>query len=83
MTVDHERVQKVRDAIWKAWKEVRELRGKKKTLPIFGVEMFLMELGVAANGMIKKEDKIKAKSVSSSSLVLPPSLYSPALHCAL
>ena len=57
MTVDHERVQKVRDAIWKAWKEVRELRGKKKTLPIFGVEMFLMELGMAANGMTKKEEK--------------------------
>ena len=57
MTVDHERVQKVRDAIWKAWKEVRELRGKKKTLPTFGVWQALFALGCRANGMIIKEDK--------------------------
>ena len=44
MKVDVERVKQVRDAIWKAWEEVRTMRGKKKTLPIFGVEMFLMEL---------------------------------------
>jgi hypothetical protein len=43
--VDVERVKQVRDSIWKAWEEVRTMRGKKKTLPIFGVEMFLMELG--------------------------------------
>ena len=57
MKVDVERVKQVRDSIWKAWEEVRNMRGKKKTLPIFGVEMFLMELGMAANGMTKKEEK--------------------------
>ena len=57
MKVDVERVKQVRDAIWKAWEEVRTMRGKKKTLPIFVVEMFLMELGMAANGMTKKEEK--------------------------
>jgi hypothetical protein len=57
MKVDVERVKQVRDSIWKAWEEVRTIRGKKKTLPIFGVEMFLMELGMAANGMTKKEEK--------------------------
>ena len=57
MKVDVERVKQVRDSIWKAWEEVRNIRGNKKTLPIFGVEMFLMELGVMANGMTKKEEK--------------------------
>jgi len=57
MKVDVERVKQVRDSIWKAWEEVRNMRGKKKTLPIFGVEMLLMELGMIANGMTKKEEK--------------------------
>jgi len=57
MKVDVERVKQVRDSIWKAWEEVRNIRGKKKTLPIFGVEMLLMELGMMANGMTKKEEK--------------------------
>ena len=57
MKVDVERVKQVRDSIWKAWEEVRNMRGKKKTLPIFGVEMLLMELGMMANGMTKKEEK--------------------------
>lgn len=52
--IDEERVIAVRNLIWKLWKEIREIRGTKKTLPIFGVEMTFMELGVFANGMRKK-----------------------------
>jgi|TARA_R110000803_G_scaffold138339_1_gene205182 hypothetical protein len=53
--VNEEKVEAVRQTIWKLWKETRELRGTKKTLPIFGVEMALMELGMMANGMTTKE----------------------------
>jgi len=52
--IDEERVIAVRNLIWKLWGEIREIRGTKKTLPIFGVEMTFMELGVFANGMRKK-----------------------------
>ena len=52
--IDEERVIAVRNLIWKLWEEIREIRGTKKTLPIFGVEMTFMELGVFANGMRKK-----------------------------
>ena len=53
--VNEEKVEAVRQTIWKLWKETRELRGTKNTLPIFGVEMALMELGMMANGMTTKE----------------------------
>ena len=56
-TINEKQVEAVRETIWKLWQQTRDLRGKKKTLPIFGVEMFLMELGIAANGMTKKEEK--------------------------
>jgi hypothetical protein len=36
---------------------VRSARGKKKTMPIFAVEMFLLELGMLANGMTEKNNK--------------------------
>jgi len=52
--IDEERVIAVRNLIWKLWEEIRDIRGTKKTLPIFGVEMTFMELGVFANGMRKK-----------------------------
>ena len=52
--INEKRVAEVREAIWQLFKEVREVRGTKKTLPIFGVEMALLELGVFANGMRKK-----------------------------
>mgnify|MGYP006950540954 FL=1 len=53
--VNEEKVEAVRQAIWKLWEETRELRGTKKTLPIFGVEMAFMQLGMMANGMTTKE----------------------------
>jgi hypothetical protein len=52
-----QKIQRVRDNIWKAWEEVRSARGKKKTMPIFAVEMFLLELGMLANGMTEKNNK--------------------------
>jgi hypothetical protein len=52
-----QKIQQLRDNIWKAWEEVRSARGKKKTMPIFGVEMFLLELGMAANGILEKNNK--------------------------
>ena len=52
--IDEKRVEAVRELNWKLYNEIREIRGTKKTLPIFGVEMTFMELGVFANGMRKK-----------------------------
>ena len=52
-----QKIQQLRDNIWKAWEEVRATRGKKKTLPIFSVEMFLLELGMMANGLTEKNNK--------------------------
>ena len=52
-----QKIQQLRDTIWNAWSDVRKTRGKKKTLPIFGVEMFLLELGMAANGILEKNNK--------------------------
>ena len=50
-TINEKQVEAVRETIWKLWQQTRDLRGKKKTLPIFGVEMALLELGMMANGM--------------------------------
>ena len=52
-----EKIEQLRKTIWKNWEEVRATRGKKKTLPIFGVEMFLLELGMMANGLTEKNNK--------------------------
>jgi hypothetical protein len=79
MKVDVERVKQVRDSIWKAWEEVRTMRGKKKTLPIFGVEMFLMvSLCWSAAGITgawrrwTKQNLGKLSSISPNSTVRTP-----------
>ena len=37
------------------YKELREMRGKRKKIDIFAVEMTVMQLGCLANGMKQKE----------------------------
>jgi hypothetical protein len=54
-TINEKQVEAVRETIWKLYQQTRDLRGKKKTLPIFGVEMALMELGMMANGMTTQQ----------------------------
>jgi|TARA_R110002049_G_scaffold43827_1_gene128813 hypothetical protein len=60
-TIDAKRVEEVRKYIWDMYKELRSMRPGKKTVPIFGVEMALMQLGVLANGMTK-ENKNESSS---------------------
>jgi hypothetical protein len=37
------------------YKELRSMRGKRKKIDIFAVEMTVMQLGCLANGMQEKE----------------------------
>ena len=53
--INEEKVDQVRKFIWDMYKELREMRGKRKKIDIFAVEMTVMQLGMLANGMQKKE----------------------------
>ena len=57
--IDAVKVEQVRKFIWDMYKELRSMRPGKKTVPIFGVEMTLMQLGVLANGMTKDKKDSK------------------------
>ena len=52
---NEEKVDQVRKFIWDMYTELREMRGKRKKIDIFAVEMTVMQLGMLANGMQKKE----------------------------
>jgi len=53
--INEEKVDQVRKFIWDMYTELREMRGKRKKIDIFAVEMTVMQLGMLANGMQKKE----------------------------
>ena len=53
--INEEKVDQVRKFIWNMYTELREMRGKRKKIDIFAVEMTVMQLGMLANGMQKKE----------------------------
>ena len=53
--INEEKVDQVRKFIWDMYKELREMRGKRKKIDIFAVEMTMMQLGMLANGMQEKE----------------------------
>jgi len=53
--VDEKKVEQVRKFIWDMYTELRSMRGKRKKIDIFAVEMTMMQLGCLANGMKKKE----------------------------
>jgi|OM-RGC.v1.034423956 hypothetical protein len=58
--IDTKKVEEVRKFIWDMYTELRKMRGKRKKIDIFAVEMTMMQLGVLANGMTK--DKTKKES---------------------
>ena len=47
------KIQSLRDGIWNMYTQVREHKGK--TLQTFAVENILMELGLYANSIVKKD----------------------------
>ena len=47
--------EQVRKFCWDMYKELRSMRGKRKKIDIFAVEMTVMQLGLLANGMQEKE----------------------------
>jgi hypothetical protein len=53
--INEKKVDQVRKFIWDMYKELRSMRGKRKKIDIFAVEMTVMQLGVLANGMQEKE----------------------------
>ena len=53
--VDEKKVEQVRKFIWDMYTELRSMRGKRKKIDIFAVEMTMMQLGCLANGMQEKE----------------------------
>ena len=53
--VDEKKVEQVRKFIWDMYTELRSMRGKRKEIDIFAVEMTMMQLGCLANGMKQKE----------------------------
>ncbi len=53
--INEEKVDQVRKFIWDMYTELREMRSKRKKIDIFAVEMTVMQLGMLANGMQKKE----------------------------
>ena len=53
--INKKKVDQVRKFIWDMYKELRSMRGKRKKIDIFAVEMTVMQLGCLANGMKQKE----------------------------
>ena len=47
------KIQSVRDGIWNMYTQVRDHKGK--TLQRFAVEQILMELGLYANSIVRKD----------------------------
>ena len=55
--INEKKVDQVRKFIWDMYKELRSMRGKRKKIDIFAVEMTVMQLGILANGMQEKESE--------------------------
>ena len=53
--INEKKVEQVRKFCWDMYKELRSMRGKRKKIDIFAVEMTVMQLGLLANGMQEKE----------------------------
>ena len=64
--INEKKVDQVRKFIWDMYKELRSMRGKRKKIDIFAVEMTVMQLGVLANGMQEKEKESYKRQASSS-----------------
>ena len=55
--INEKKVEQVRKFCWDMYTELRRMRGKRKKIDIFAVEMTMMQLGLLANGMQEKEKK--------------------------
>ena len=64
--INEKKVDQVRKFIWDMYKELRSMRGKRKKIDIFAVEMTVMQLGLLANGMQEKEKESYKRQASSS-----------------
>ena len=53
--INEKKVEQVRKFVWYVYTELRSMRGKRKKIDIFAVEMTMMQLGCLANGMQEKE----------------------------
>ena len=55
--INEKKVEQVRKFVWDMYTELRKMRGKRKKIDIFAVEMTMMQLGCLANGMQEKDKK--------------------------
>ena len=53
--INEKKVEQVRKFVWDMYTELRSMRGKRKKIDIFAVEMKVMQLGMLANGMQEKK----------------------------
>ena len=53
--INEKKVEQVRKFVWDMYTELRNMRGKRKKIDIFAVEMTMMQLGCLANGMQEKK----------------------------
>tara|TARA_R100000541_G_scaffold22_1_gene59 strand:- start:72 stop:275 length:204 start_codon:yes stop_codon:yes gene_type:complete len=53
--INEKKVEQVRKFVWDMYTELRKMRGKRKKIDIFAVEMTMMQLGCLANGMQEKK----------------------------
>jgi hypothetical protein len=60
--INKKKVEQVRKFVWDMYTELRNMRGKRKKIDIFAVEMTVMQLGCLANGMQEKEKETDEKN---------------------
>jgi hypothetical protein len=63
--INEKKVEQVRKFVWDMYTELRKMRGKRKKIDIFAVEMTMMQLGCLANGMQEKEKESYKRQASS------------------
>jgi hypothetical protein len=59
--INEKKVEQVRKFVWDVYTELRSMRGKRKKIDIFAVEMTMMQLGCLANGMQRKRKKVSRR----------------------
>ena len=74
--INEKKVEQVRKFVWDMYTELRSMRGKRKKIDIFAVEMTMMQLGCLANGMQekKKESEQKTRTTDGQDLSWPLAL---------
>ena len=76
--INEKKVEQVRKFVWDMYTELRSMRGKRKKIDIFAVEMTVMQLGMLANGMQEKkkekESEQKTRTTDGQDLSWPLAL---------